>query len=71
MEQAVGQGLEASQVIALGDGANDIPMLKAAGTGVAYHAKPAAIAAADAHIAHGDWTALLHTLGIARGDWSE
>lgn len=71
MEQAVGQGLEAAQVLALGDGANDIPMLKAAGTGVAYHAKPAAIAAADAHIAHGDWTALLHALGIPRGDWSE
>lgn len=71
MEQAVSQGLEAAQVIALGDGANDIPMLKAAGTGIAYHAKPAAIAAADAHIAHGDWTALLHALGIARGDWSE
>ena len=71
MEQAVGHGLEAAQVIALGDGANDIPMLKAAGTGIAYHAKPAAIAAADAHIAHGDWTVLLHALGIARGDWSE
>ena len=70
MEQAVGHGLEAAQVIALGDGANDIPMLKAAGTGIAYHAKPAAIAAADAHIAHGDWTALLHALGIPRADWS-
>ncbi len=70
-EQAVSQGLEARQVIALGDGANDIPMLKAAGTGIAYHAKPAAIAAADAHIAHGDWTVLLHALGIARGDWNE
>ncbi|WP_033926028.1 phosphoserine phosphatase SerB [Sphingomonas sp. 35-24ZXX] len=71
MEQAVGHGLEAAQVIALGDGANDIPMLKAAGTGIAYHAKPAAIAAADGHIAHGDWTALLHALGIPRGDWSD
>jgi phosphoserine phosphatase len=67
----VGQEIEAAQVIALGDGANDIPMLKAAGAGIAYHAKPAAIAAADAHIAHGDWTALLHALGIARADWSE
>lgn len=71
MEQVVGQGLEAGQVIALGDGANDIPMLKAAGSGIAYHAKHAAIAAADAHIAHGDWTVLLHALGIARGDWSD
>lgn len=71
MEQAVGHGLEAAQVIALGDGANDIPMLKAAGTGIAYHAKPAAVAAADAHIAHGDWTALLHALGIPRADWRD
>lgn len=71
MEQAVGQGLEAAQVIALGDGANDIPMLQAAGTGIAYHAKPAAIAAADAQIAHGDWTVLLHALGIKRADWSD
>lgn len=71
MEQAVGHGLEAAQVIALGDGANDIPMLKAAGTGIAYHAKPAAIAAADGHIAHGEWTVLLHALGIPRADWRE
>lgn len=71
MEQAVSQGLEARQVIALGDGANDIPMLKAAGTGIAYHAKPAAIAAADGHIAQGDWTVLLHALGIACADWSD
>lgn len=70
MEQAVAQGLEAHQVIALGDGANDVAMLKAAGTGIAFHAKPAAIAASDAHIVHGDWTVLLHGLGIARADWS-
>jgi len=71
IEQAAGQGLEVRQVLALGDGANDIPMLKAAGAGIAYHAKPAAIAAADGHIAHGDWTVLLHALGIARADWSD
>ncbi|WP_110299241.1 phosphoserine phosphatase SerB [Blastomonas natatoria] len=70
-EQAGGQGLESAQIIALGDGANDIPMLKVAGSGIAYHAKPAAIAAADAHIAHGDWTVLLHALGIPRSDWAE
>lgn len=71
IEQAAGQGLEVRQVLALGDGANDIPMLKAAGTGIAYHAKPAAIAAADGHIAHGDWTVLLHALGVPRADWSD
>lgn len=68
-EQAAAQGLDAHQVLALGDGANDIPMLKAAGTGIAYYAKPAAREAADAYIAHGDWTVLLHALGIARADW--
>lgn len=67
--QAAAQSLDLGAVLALGDGANDIPMLKAAGTGIGYHAKPAAIAAADAHIAHGDWTVLLHALGIARSDW--
>uniref|UniRef100_UPI0035935C27 HAD-IB family phosphatase n=1 Tax=Blastomonas sp. TaxID=1909299 RepID=UPI0035935C27 len=71
IEQAVGQGLAADAVLALGDGANDIPMLQAAGTGIAYHAKPAARAAADAAIDHGDWTVLLHALGIARGDWRD
>lgn len=70
-QQAEAQGLTRAVVLALGDGANDIPMLKAAGMGVAYHAKPAARDAADAYIAHGDWTVLLHALGIARTDWVE
>ena len=46
-------GLQPYQVLAMGDGANDIPMLKEAGIGVAYRAKPKAQAAADACINFG------------------
>ncbi len=62
-------GIDASQVLAVGDGANDIPMLNAAGLGVAYHAHPKAIAAADAAIRHGDLTTLLYAAGIAKAEW--
>jgi len=55
--------LIADQVMAVGDGANDIPMLLGAGTGVAYHAKPAVAAAARFKIDHGDLTALLYLQG--------
>ena len=55
--------------LAVGDGANDIPMLKAAGLGIAYHAKPATAAAADARIEANDLTALLFAQGYARGEW--
>jgi phosphoserine phosphatase len=44
-------------------------MLAAAGLGVAYHAKPAAIAAADARIDANDLTALLYAQGYARKAW--
>jgi phosphoserine phosphatase len=63
------RGIEAEQALAVGDGANDIPMIEAAGLGVAYHAKPAAAAAADARIVHGDLTALLYAQGYARAEW--
>lgn len=45
-------GLQTHQVAAVGDGANDIPMLEAAGTGIAYRAKPKTRASADACINH-------------------
>lgn len=51
-------GLRLEQTIAIGDGANDIPMLQAAGLGVAYHAKPKTEAAADIAIRFGDLRAL-------------
>jgi phosphoserine phosphatase len=60
---------EAAQAVAIGDGANDVPMLEAAGYGIAYHAKPAAVDAADAAVRVGDLTAVLHGLGVPRGEW--
>ena len=62
-------GLATAQTLAIGDGANDIPMIQASGLGVAYHAKPKTRAAAMASIDRGDLSVLLHALGIARADW--
>jgi phosphoserine phosphatase len=55
--------------IAVGDGANDLDMVAAAGIGVAYRAKPALAEAADARIEHSDLTALLALQGIPESDW--
>ncbi len=62
-------GLTAGDTLAVGDGANDIPMIKAAGLGVAFHAKPALREAADACIDHGDLTALLYAQGYRRDEF--
>lgn len=67
--ECVALGVEASQALAIGDGANDIPMLQAAGLGVAYHGHPKAVAAADAAIRVGDLTAVLYAQGINMADW--
>lgn len=67
--EAAAHGISADQCLAIGDGANDIPMIEAAGLGVAYHAKPKTAAAAGARIDHGDLTALLYAQGYARKDW--
>ena len=56
-------GLTAADAMAVGDGANDIPMLQAAGMGVALHAKPRVQEAAPHSINHGDLTALLYLQG--------
>ncbi len=56
--------------MAVGDGANDIPMIEAAGLGVAYHAKEKARAAADAEIRHGDLSVLLYAQGLKRAEWA-
>ena len=55
--------------LAVGDGANDLAMIRHAGLGVAYHAKPVVAAAAAVRIDHNDLTALLYAQGIARRDW--
>lgn len=52
-----------SESLTTGDGANDLPMLQAAGLGVAYHAKPVVEAEAPAAIRNGDLTALLYLQG--------
>jgi phosphoserine phosphatase len=52
-----------SDAAAVGDGANDIPMIEAAGLGVAYHGKPAVAAAARFRLDHADLTGLLYLQG--------
>jgi phosphoserine phosphatase len=66
---ATERGLAPAQTLAVGDGANDLPMLQAAGLGVAFRAKPAIRAAmrespTGAVIDHADLTALLHLQGL-------
>lgn len=56
-------GLTLQQTMAVGDGANDLDMIMAAGMGVAFHAKQILADAADAKIHHGDLTALLYLQG--------
>jgi len=53
----------------VGDGANDLPMLKSAGMGVALHAKPAVAAAAPFCVEHGDLTALLYMQGYSEEEF--
>lgn len=64
-------GIDPALSMAVGDGANDIPMIEAAGLGVAYHAKEKARAAADAEIRHGDLSVLLYAQGLRRKEWVE
>jgi phosphoserine phosphatase len=69
LDAAEARGIPTNATLAVGDGANDIPMIEAAGLGVAYHAKPVVAAAADARIAHNDLTALLYAQGFPRAEW--
>ena len=69
-EERAKLGLDTAATLAIGDGANDIPMIQAAGLGVAYHAKPKTAAAAAARIDWGDLSALLYAQGIKRADWA-
>jgi phosphoserine phosphatase len=62
-------GLTPGDAIAVGDGANDLRMIGAAGLGVALHAKPVVAAAAPARIDHGDLTALLYLQGYSRDEF--
>jgi phosphoserine phosphatase len=67
-EGVVRFGLALSDTLAVGDGANDLDIIKRAGLGVAYHAKPVVAAAAGASIAHGDLSALLYLQGYRRSE---
>ena len=70
-EIAAAIGLTLDDTLAVGDGANDLPMLQAAGLGIAYRAKPKVAAGADARVEHADLTALLYAQGFARKDFVE
>jgi phosphoserine phosphatase len=63
--------LDDIDTLVVGDGANDLGMIEAAGLGVAYHAKPAVAAAASARIDFGDLTALLYAQGYRREEFVE
>ncbi|MEP4249677.1 phosphoserine phosphatase SerB [Tateyamaria sp.] len=63
-------GLESSQVLAVGDGANDLGMLGRAGMGVALHAKPSVAAQCDVRVNFGDLTALLYLQGYAKSEFA-
>ncbi|WP_306152532.1 phosphoserine phosphatase SerB [Roseovarius sp. MMSF_3281] len=70
LEEVTAQlGIAEAEVIAVGDGANDLGMLGRAGTGVALHAKPSVAAQCDVRVNHGDLTALLYVQGYAREDF--
>lgn len=69
METAAKLGSEPGNVIAVGDGANDLDMLDVAGSGVALHAKPVVAERAQIRIDHGDLTALLYMQGYRREEF--
>jgi phosphoserine phosphatase len=61
-------GVPMEQTVAVGDGANDIDMLAAAGLGVAFNAKPALREVADASLSHPYLDTVLFILGVTRGE---
>ena len=67
--EAAKHGLPLADTLAVGDGANDIPMITSAGLGVGYYPHPAAAEAAAAVVRHHDLTALLWAQGYPRRSW--
>jgi phosphoserine phosphatase len=61
--------LRPAETLAVGDGANDLPMLNAAGLGVAFRPAPAVAAQAPVVVRRGDLTALLYLQGIAKREF--
>lgn len=64
------RGLATEETMAVGDGANDLDMVQAAGLGVAFRAKPVLAAAAHVAIRHGDLTALLYLQGYRQSEFA-
>ena len=58
------EGIRLEQVVAIGDGANDLQMLAKAGLGIAFHAKEIVKQSAKQHMSHGPMTSILYFLGI-------
>jgi phosphoserine phosphatase len=63
IQESANSRIQLSETIAVGDGANDLPMLLSAGLGVAYHAKPSVKDAARARVDHAGLKALLFAQG--------
>jgi len=61
-------GIAPAQTIAVGDGANDLPMLTAAGLGIAFHAKPLVAEIVRWHLDHADLTGLLYAQGYRKDE---
>ena len=69
-EEVAALGATPADALAVGDGANDLAMIEAAGLGVAYRAKPIVAAQADARVDHADLTALLYFQGYRVEDFT-
>jgi phosphoserine phosphatase len=69
VSQARAHGIPLAETLAVGDGANDLDMIREAGLGVAFHAKPRVNEAAPAAILHNDLTALLFIQGYRRDEF--
>ncbi len=70
LRHAAARNIPPAETMAVGDGANDLDMLRRAGLGVAFRAKPAVAAAAGARIDYGDLTALLYLQGVSKADFA-
>jgi len=71
IELAAEHGIPFEATLAVGDGANDLPMITTAGLGVAFHAKPIVAASARAQVKFADLTALLFAQGYQAGEFVE
>ncbi len=71
VETAKARGIPLEATLAVGDGANDVPMIEAAGLGVAYRGKPVLVGTARARIEHGNLTAVLYMQGYRRDEFRD